>query len=199
VHSDTGSPASRTAFPPRDQLPRDVAIEKLSVLGTTWYERGPDYWVRRFWLFLLMVLVVGLMSLIVGGFLNGIRGSSHTGFVGALIVEIVWSLVIIGYMMIKTAQRWNNLEPSRPLSRRQRGAGAAGGAVGVLATTGIFIAQFVLVIGSVLFFGLYVSLLIYALLPEWPPEHKARLRLAAQLASQPLPPSSPTSPIALGP
>jgi hypothetical protein len=199
VHSGTGSPPSRTAFPPRDQLPRDVVIEKLSVLGTTWYERGPDYWVRRIWLFLLMLLVVVLMSLIVGGFMVGIKDSSHAGFVGALIVEIVWSLVIIGYIMIRTAQRWNNLEPSRPLSRRQRDAGAAGGVIGVLATAGILIAQFVLVIGSVLFFGLYVSLLIFALLPEYPPEHKARLRLAAQLASQPLPPSSPSSPIALGP
>jgi len=33
------------------------------------------------------------------------------------------------------------------------------------------------------FFGLYVTLLIYAVLPEYPPEHKARLRLARQLAA----------------
>jgi hypothetical protein len=174
-------------------------IEKLPVLGTTWYERGPGYWVRRVWLFLLMALVVTLMSLLVGGFMLGIKGSSHTGFVWALIVEIVWSLVIVAYMMIRTAQRWNSLEPSRPLSRRQRQAGAAGGALGVLAGAGIFIAQAVLVLGSVLFFGLYVSLLIYALLPEWPPEHKARLRLAGQLGAQPRPPSSPAGPIVLGP
>ena len=43
------------------------------------------------------------------------------------------------------------------------------------------IGQAVLVIGSLLFFGLYVTLLIYALLPEYPPEHKARLRLAEQI------------------
>jgi hypothetical protein len=198
VHSGTGRPTSRTEFPPRDQLPPGTEVEKLPVLGTTWYERGPDYWVRRVWLFLLMALVVTLMSLIVGGFMLGIKGSSHTGFVGALIVEIVWSLVIIVYMMIKTAQRWNSLEPARPLSRRQREAGAAGGALGVLATAGIFIAQFVLVIGSVLFFGLYVSLLIYAVLPEWPPEHKARLRLAGRLGRQAAT-TDTAPPIALGP
>lgn len=38
-----------------------------------------------------------------------------------------------------------------------------------------------LVLGSLLFFGLCVMLLIYALLPEYPPKHKARLRLASQL------------------
>jgi hypothetical protein len=199
VHSGNGGQPRQTESPPPGRLPPGLAIEKLPVLGTTWYERGPGYWVRRVWLFLLMALVVTLMSLLVGGFLLGIKGSSHTGFVWALIVEIAWSLVIIGYLMIRTAQRWNNLEPARPLSRRQREAGAAGGALGVLATAGIFIAQAVLVIGSVLFFGLYVSLLIYALLPEWPPEHKARLRLAGQLGEQARPPSSPAPPIALGP
>jgi hypothetical protein len=199
VHSGTGRPRSRREFPPVDQLPAGIQIEKLPVLGTTWYERGADYWVRRVWLFLLMALVVTLMSLIVGGFMLGIKSSSHTGFVGALIVEIAWSLVIIGYMMIRTAQRWNSLEPARRLSRRQREAGAAGGALGVLASAGILIAQFVLVIGSVLFFGLYVSLLIYALLPEWPPEHKARLRLAGQLGPEAATTAGPSRPIALGP
>jgi hypothetical protein len=184
VHSDDGRPPSQAEFPPLDRLPAGTDIEKLPVLGTTWYERGADYWVRRVWLFLLMALVVTLMSLIVGGFLVGIKDSSHTGFVGALIVEAAWSLVIVAYMMIRTAQRWNSAEPARPLSRRQRNAGAAGGALGALAATGIFIAQAVLVIASVLFFGLYVSLLIYAVLPEWPPEHKARLRLARQLDEQ---------------
>ncbi len=198
MHSGTRLPRSRTEFPPRDQLPPGVDIEKLPVLGTTWYERGPDYWVRRIWLFLLMALVVTLVSLIVGGFLIGIKDSSHTGFVGALIVEAAWSLVIVCYMMIKTAQRWNDLDPARPLSRRQREAGAAGGALGALASAGIFIAQAVLVVASVLFFGLYISLLIYALLPEYPPEHKARLRLARQLGSQAAT-TGPTPPIALGP
>jgi hypothetical protein len=198
VHSDSGQPPSRAEFPPLDQLPPGTDIEKLPVLGTTWYERGFDYWMRRVWLFLLMALVVTLMSLIVGGFLIGIKGSSHTGFVGALIVEVAWSLVIIAYMMIRTAQRWNNLEPSRPLSRRQRDAAASGGALGVLASAGILIGQFVLVIGSVVFFGLYVALLIYALLPEWPPEHKARLRLARKLGVD-AESAGPTTPIALGP
>jgi hypothetical protein len=110
------SPPDRRQFPPRDQLPAGIGIEKIPILGTTWYERGPRYWLRRVWLFLAMALVVTLTSLLVGGFLIGIKGSSHAGYVGMLIAEVVWSLVII-----------------------------------------------------------------YALLPEYPPEHKARLRLAQQL------------------
>jgi uncharacterized membrane protein YhaH (DUF805 family) len=181
VHASAGSPPGRLEFPPRDQLPPGTDIEKLPVLGTTWYDRGPSYWVRRFWLFLLMALVVTLTSLLVGGFLVGIKDSSHTGFVVALIIEIVWSLAIIGYGLLRTARRWNDLEPSRPLSRRQRSAASAGSVLGTLARAGLVLGQVVLVLGSLLFFGLYVMLLIYALMPEYPPEHKARLRLARQL------------------
>ena len=182
MHSGTGSPPSRMEFPPRDQLPPGIDIEKLPVLGTSWYERGAGYFVRRIWLFLLMALVVTLTSLLVGGFLIGIKDSSHTGFLVALIVEIVWSLAVIVYGIIRTARRWNDLDPVKPLSRRQRrDAGTAGSVLGTLARVGLTLGQAVLVIGSVLFFGLYVMLLIYALLPEYPPEHKARLRLAQRL------------------
>jgi hypothetical protein len=168
-------------FPPRDRLPPGVTVERLPILGTTWYERGAAYWLRRFWLLLLMALVVTLTSLLVGGFLAGIRGSSHAGFVGALIAEIVWSLVIIVFVLVRTAQQWNQVEPARMLSRRQKQAASTGGALGVLARAGFVIGQVVLVLACLLFFGLYVTLLIYALLPEYPPEHKARLRLARQL------------------
>lgn len=184
MHSGTGSVSSRTEFPRRDQLPAGIEIEKLPVLGTSWYERGADYWVRRVWLFLLMALVVTLTSLLVGGFLIGIKDSSRTGFIAALTIEIVWSLAIVGYGMVRTVRQWNVLDPPRLLSRRQRDASRAGSVLGALARVGLGVGQFLLVIGSVLFFGLYVMLLIYALLPEYPPEHKARLRLAQRLGLQ---------------
>jgi hypothetical protein len=181
VPVSTGAPAGRITFPPRDQLPAGTEIEKLPVIGTTWYDRGGAYWVRRVWLFLLMALVVTLTSLLVGGFLVGIKGSSHAGFTGALIVEVAWSLAIISYGLVRTARTWNDPQPGRPLSRRQRKAAATGGALGTLASAGLVIGQVVLVLGSVLFFGLYVLLLIYTLFPEYPQEHKARLRLARRL------------------
>ena len=179
-----GSPAGRVQFPPRAELPPGVPVEKLPVLGTTWYERGPAYWVRRSWLFLIFALVVTLTSLLVGGFLAGIKESSPAGFVVALIVEIAWSLVIIVFGLVRTRQRWNDPEPARPLTRGQRRAASLGGAIGTLARAGLVLGQAVLVLGSLLFFGLYVMLLIYALLPEYPPEHKARLRLASRLGAR---------------
>jgi hypothetical protein len=184
VRSVDGATPGPARFPPRAELPPGVEIEKLPVLGTTWYERGPRYWMRRFWLLMMMALVVTLTSLLVSGFLVGIKDSSRAGFIGAVIAEIVWSLVIIGWVMVRTVQRWNDPEPGRPLSRRQRRAASAGSTIGVLARAGLVVGQAVLVIGSLLFFGLYVTLLIYALLPEYPPEHKARLRLARQLSTR---------------
>jgi hypothetical protein len=177
----TGAQAGRITFPPRDQLPPGTVIEKLPVIGTTWYDRGGSYWVRRGWLFLLMALVVTLTSLLAGGFLIGIKDSSRAGFTGALIAEVVWSLAIIGYGLVRTARTWNDPRPARPLSRKQRDAAASGSALGTLASAGLAIGQVVLVLGSVLFFGLYVMLLIYTLFPEYPQEHKARLRLAQRL------------------
>jgi hypothetical protein len=172
-------------FPARDRLPPGVRIERLPVLGTSWYDRRAGYWLRRIWLFFLMAILVAVGSAFVGGFLAGIKSSSQTGFVVVLIIEVAWSLAIIGYLMTRTFQRWNNLEPApKPLTRRQRRTVGAGGALGALAQAGFVVGQFILVVGSVLFFGLYVTLLIYTLLPEYPPEHKARLRLAEQIATR---------------
>ncbi|HEY2551692.1 MAG TPA: hypothetical protein VGI64_14065 [Streptosporangiaceae bacterium] len=178
-----GISLTQVTFPARDQLPPGVYIEKLQLLGTSWYDRGPGYWLRRVWLFLLMALLVTLTSLLIGGFMAGIKDSSQAGFVGVLIAEIAWSLAILVFLLIRTSRQWNVPEPARPLSRKQRRAVATGSTIGSLARAGFVLGQAILVIGSLLFFGLYLMLLVYALLPEWPPEHKARLRLAQQLAA----------------
>lgn len=184
MRSSTGVTVQGMNFPARDRLPPGVRIERLPVLATSWYERRAGYWMRRVGLFFLMAILVAVGSAFVAGFLAGIKSSSETGFLVVLIIEIAWSLAIVGYLMTRTFRRWNDLEPPpRPLSRGQRRAVASGGALGALATAGFVVGQFILVFGSVLFFGLYVTLLIYTLLPEYPPEHKARLRLVEQLAT----------------
>jgi hypothetical protein len=172
---------SSVRFPPRDQLPPGVTIEKLPVLGTTWYDRGPGYWARRLGLFLVMVMVVALASLLIGALLADIKGKSQAGFTGVLIAEIVWSLVIVAFLLVRTVRRWNSVEPARPLSPGRKRAAAMGARLGFLARAGMVIGMAVLVITSMVFFGLYLTVLIFALLPEWLPEHKARLRLAQQL------------------
>lgn len=95
--------------------------------------RRLQFQVRRGWLFLIFALVVTLTSLLVGGFLAGIKDSSQDGFVGALTAEIAWSLVIIVFGLIRTRQRWDDPEPARRLTRGQRRAAGLGGAIGTLA------------------------------------------------------------------
>ncbi|HET7012426.1 MAG TPA: hypothetical protein VFI65_00845 [Streptosporangiaceae bacterium] len=184
MRSGTSWTVQGASLPARKELPPGMRIESLPVLGTTWYERGASYWVARLLMFIMMAIAVAVGSAFVAGFLSGIKDSSQTGFVVVLVIEIVWSLVIITYLMTRTFRRWNSLEPPpKPLSRRLRRVVAAGGTLGGLAQAGFALGQFVLVYGSFLFFGLYVTLLLYALLPVYPAEHKARLRMVEQLAT----------------
>jgi len=185
-HAFGGGPPPRGAarLPPRSALPRDVVVESLSGLGTTWYDRGAAYWARRAGLALMWAVLITLVTLIVVGFLGAIRGSSKTGFYAALAVEVAWSLTIIVWFGVRTVQRWNDPAPPRRLARRSRRAASGGAALGVLARSGFVIGAAFLVIGSLFFLGLYVALFISYLLPEIPAEHQARLRLAERLRAR---------------
>lgn len=193
------SPAA-TAGPPRPPLPGDVTIERLPGLGTSWYDRGPGYWLRRVGLALLWALIVTLTTLIVVGVLSAIRHGSQAGFYVALVVEVAYSLAIVAFFAVRTARRWNQAPSGPPRSGRaaragraersgQAGrAGTAGGALGVLARSGVALGRGVLVIGSVLFVGLYLALLLSSLLPQTLPERQARRRLADELRARGLDP-----------
>ncbi|SRR5712691_281542 len=80
MHSGTIRTIQGVSFPARDRLPTGVFIERLPVLGTSWYERRGGYWWRRIGLFFLMVLLVAAGSGFVAGFLSGIKDNSQTGF-----------------------------------------------------------------------------------------------------------------------
>jgi hypothetical protein len=180
-------------LPPLSALPRDVTVESLPGLGTTWVDRGAAYWLRRAGLALMWAVVVTLVTAIVIGFLGGIRSSSRTGFYAALAVEVAWSLAIIGWFIVGTVRRWNDAAPPRRLTGRSRRAGRAGrpgqagrdgAALGVLARSGFLIGQVFLVVGSLFFLGLYVALFLTYLLPEIPAERQARLRLSQALRAR---------------
>jgi hypothetical protein len=177
-------PAGVVRLPPRTALPRDVVVESLSGLGTTWYDRGAGYWARRAGLALMWAVVITLVTLLVVGFLGAIRSSSKTGFYVALAVEVAWSLVIIGWFTVRTVRRWNDPAPPRRQPGRSRRAASGGAALGVLARSGFLIGQAFLVIGSLFFLGLYVAMFLSYLLPEIPAERQARLRLAQTLRAR---------------
>jgi hypothetical protein len=157
-------------------LPRTIEIEKLAGLGTTWYERGFGYWVRRVVLVLVWLLVLALVGSLLWGFFGAIRESSVTAFRIALGVEIVWSLGVMVFLGVQVARHWNKprLARQKPISRRQYTLIRYASLLGIV----------FLLIGSLLMVGLYVMMLLLAFLPETIWERPARLRMAELLQSR---------------
>lgn len=170
-------------FPPRSQLPRTITVEKVPLLGTTWYERGPRYWLRRVVMVVGALLVLALVAALLWGLFGAIRQTSVIGFWIALGIETAYSLAVIGYLVMRTARRWNTLAPARP-QPTVRAAGSAGAVLGTLARSGLLIGQVVLVLATLLFVGLYVAILLAMLTPETIWERPARLALTDRLRSR---------------
>jgi hypothetical protein len=162
-------------LPPRSALPRDVPVPALPGLGLSWYDRGPGYWARRAGMALLWLLLTALVTLITVAVLIGLYHRSLAGFYLVLIIEILLSAGVLALFAVQTARRWNDPEAPSPLFGRPPGA-AAGHRRSALAAAG----QIALAV-SFLSIGLYLALLITALLPETLAERRARLHIAGQL------------------
>jgi hypothetical protein len=167
-------------LPPRSELPRGITVERVPLLGTTWYERGFRYWLRRVAMVVVSAGVLALVAALLWGFFGAIRQTSVTGFWVALGIEVAYSLAVIVFLVVRTARRWDNLQPVKP-KPAGRAAGSAGAVLGTLARSGLFIGQFLLVIGTLLFVGLYVAIFLAMLTPETIWERPARLALADRL------------------
>jgi hypothetical protein len=174
---------ARVRFPSRSELPRGITVERVPMLGTTWYERGFRYWLRRVLMVVVSLLVLSLVVALLWGFFGAVRQTSVTGFWVALSIEVTYSLAVIVFLVVRTARRWNNLQPARP-APVSRAAGSAGAVLGTLARSGFFIGQLVLLIGTLLFVGLYVAIFLAMLTPETIWERPARLALADRLRSR---------------
>jgi hypothetical protein len=161
-----------------------VTREALPIVGTTWYDRGPRYWLRRTGWALLMALVVAMVTAILLGFFSAMRRTSHTAFAVVLGIEVGYSMLLFGYLALQTARKWDNLEYVPPHRQRlaSRRAAAGGAAMGILARSGSAAGALSLVVGSLVFIGLYAWLLVIALLPELPWERAARVQLQPRSA-----------------
>lgn len=174
---------SHDRFPPRSDLPRTITIERVPMLGTTWYERGVRYWLRRVGMVLLMALVITLVTALLVGFFSGIRDTSVTAFWVCLAIEIAYSLVVLVWMMVRLARRWDDPRPATPKQNVRR-AGGMGAVLGTLARAGSALGALFLVVGSLLFVGLYVGLLLFMLMPETIWERRVRLDMAETLRAR---------------
>ncbi|HEV2634887.1 MAG TPA: hypothetical protein VGX23_07040 [Actinocrinis sp.] len=94
-------PAQPRRLPPRDQLPESIKIRQLPGLGTTWYERGPAYWIRRLLIALLYVLALLVTGVAAVGIADGVSNGHTSGrFWTAIAVEAVTNLVFLIYSAI---------------------------------------------------------------------------------------------------
>jgi hypothetical protein len=154
------------SLPPRKELPRDVDIPALPVVGTTWYDRSWSYWVRRVRAALVGALVLLGVGLIAGGFLSAARGSSHAAFVVLVVIEVAVLAASLVFFAVRIAQRWNTPSLPRPLFPPNTVVQLAILAAGV---------------ASIMFPGFYVAMFLAYLLPEPLPERQARLWMEKEL------------------
>jgi hypothetical protein len=175
-------------WPPRSELPRGIIVTRLPFLGTTWYDRGVRYWLRRAVLTAVMATGVAVATAILSGVLHAARQSSQTAFWVVVAVEAVISVISLGVIFARsrrmgTARGTAALRKTLAPSRRTRGLGAG---AGLLVRTGSLLAQAFVVVSALAFYGTYIALLLLSLLPRLDIERQARYELAQQLRWYPV-------------
>jgi hypothetical protein len=112
-------------WPPREQLPPGMTIEPLTMLSTSWYERGGGYWVRRVLVLLLWIFVMFLMSAIVVGIADGAGGGHrNAAFWAVIALEAALTAATLGYASAAT-RRARRMEMSPSALRAVRAASLA--------------------------------------------------------------------------
>jgi hypothetical protein len=164
-------------MPPRHALPAGVRVPVLPGLGVSWYDRRNGYWARRAGIALLWLFLTALIILITVAILIAIRHRSVAGFSVALGIEIAYSLGIPAYLATMAVRHWNDPAVAGRLfgGGDRGGRGGRGGSRLVRALTQVFVGF------SFLSIGLYLTLLVIWMLPETPPERRARLFVACEL------------------
>jgi hypothetical protein len=157
------------SLPPRSALPRDVDIPALPFVGITWYDRDRSYWARRVRTALVGALILFLAGLIAAGFLTAARGSSSTGFVVLMAVEVAVLAASMVFFAVRTARRWNVPSLPGPVFPPNPALQLAILAAGLV---------------SILFPGFYVAMFLAYLLPEPLTERQARLWMAGHLRAR---------------
>jgi len=170
--------AAVRGIPP--QLPADE-VEPIPFFGRSWYVHGPDYWLRRIVAVLLALVGLAVACAVEYGLLSVAdrigpdagRWAWRVGWAALLVAGLVRPLrALAGVARRRRAGQF--LRPDGVAGTSRPGGGAG---IGALARTGDTVASGALVVGVLLFFGWFVTFLIFTLQPEYGVEHDARLRL----------------------
>ncbi len=119
--------AGPVRLPPRRSLPRDVEIPALPGLGQTWYDRhGLSYWIRRAAMSFLWAMLTALVGLLVVSVLIAFYRRSLAAFAVFLVIEVAYTLGILGYFAVVAVRHWNDPDLAGQMFSRSRRSTATG-------------------------------------------------------------------------
>jgi hypothetical protein len=151
-----------------------VEIESLPVIGTTWYERGPAYWVRRAGLALFFLALLALDVAIVASILAPMLQRGNQRAPGLFLLVVV---VVVGTAMGVWVWRRDPYGDRRSAQRAGRAGGAVGTASGSLGISGIGFGAILVPIAVAITIGPMLVYFIKSLTPVPVLERRARERL----------------------
>jgi uncharacterized membrane protein YhaH (DUF805 family) len=199
-------PSEPVRWPPRDQLPAGITVKSIRVLGTTWYERGAAYWLRRAWMAVCFAIGAALEAVIILGIADAAgNGRMGFGFWAVIAAELVflaagYAWIAVSFRRVRQKQRevekkhqQRELEAQR-LADQVRWFGISGKLRGyilyalipVIVVCAIFRPLRIVIVAAfflILFagFGIFLYLCTLMVRPEFGEEHEARAKLEAQL------------------
>lgn len=142
------------------------------MVGTTWYERGFSYWLRRAGGTLFITAFLAMWTGLIGSFVRASGPVGSPAFIGVLTAEVVYSLAIAGWIFYRA---WR---PSSSSSHRWTPSFRT---VNIATKVGSLFLIFLWGIGVLLSYGLFLALFILSFAPVPPPEREARQIMASRL------------------
>lgn len=169
----------RVRLPPRSELPPEVTLERLPLVGTSWYERGVNYWARRIGIGVVLAVVVVVYVAAIEAVLQDISSPGSALYYGLAAAEVVFTLVT-GVWVFR--RMWRNTLRGKGINQKQATrAGRAGASVGTLAFSMGGVLAGLIVFSSLLTAGLFLAAFVTWILPMPPAERYARSRIAERL------------------
>jgi hypothetical protein len=169
-------------FPPRSELPPEVTIRPLPLVGTTWYERGVSYWARRTGIGIIFAAVLVVYPLMIWGALQAVSAPGTALYYGLLTAEVIFTIVTAVLMYSRARRNWlSGKGASRDDTARAGRAARAGSGTGTLAFAAGGLLAGLLVLSSLFTAGLVLAAFAIWMAPVPPMEQYERRHIAERL------------------